>query len=241
MGISKVWVGMMSGVALMAMLAGCGTDPDATTTEGKSGAVEVSIVEGSLKTDIAKVEGSEYKYVFSIQNDTEKDQTLIYPSSQEYDYTIKDGSGNILYTYSMDKSFLQVVKEVVVKPGERLDFELDLTEGLPYIETGTYTVEVWATLKNSNDLKAVIKFDYQAPDQEGKQVVNTTVPVTYVGQIDGNSIEVINEEGLPEAYRLSEVTKEQVNTLSKNDSITIEFTTDANGLRVAQYFTVVTN
>jgi hypothetical protein len=253
MKLNKSILSVVSTVFLTAALVGCGMTVENQIEEGKNGSAvvekpgnpdPVGIVEGSLKTTLEKVDGTAYKYTFTIQNDKTEDQTLVFPSSQEYDYSIKNEKGEVLYTFGMDKSFMQVITEKVVKPGESLEFEVDLTEGLKYVDSGKYTVEVWATLQDSNGLKANVEVEYDETTlSKGETIVEgdmfTTVPVTYVGQIDLNSIEILNEEGLHETYRLSEAAKEQVVELVEGGTITIDFTVGADGQRVAESFEAI--
>lgn len=248
MKINKSILGVVSTMFLTAALVGCGMTVENQVEEGKTGSevtekpTNEGIVEGSLKTMIEKVEGTAYKYTFTIQNDKTEDQTLVFPSSQEYDYSITNEEGEVLYTFGMDKSFLQSITEKVLKPGERLEFEIDLAEGLQKVESGKYTVEIWPTIQESDGLKSKVEIQYDESSLEGdtplEGEVFTTVPVTYIGQIDLNSIEIRNEEGLPEVYRLSDLAKEQVTELEKDDTITIDFTIDSDGQRVAESFTV---
>ncbi|QOR66440.1 hypothetical protein IM538_22200 [Cytobacillus suaedae] len=249
MKLNKSILGVVSTMFLTAALVGCGMTVENQIEEGKNGSEVAekpgSIVEGLLKTTLEKVEGTVYKYTFTIQNDKTEDQTLVFPSSQEYDYRIMNEAGETLYTFSMDKSFMQVITEKVLKPGESLEFEVDLTEGLQKVESGKYTVEIWATVKDSDGLKAEVEVDFDKSTLEDETTLDgevfTTEPVTYVGLIDLNSIEIINEEGTPEVYRLSETAKEQVTELAKDDTIIIEFTVDSDGQRVAESFTIQSN
>lgn len=136
-------------IALL-FLAGCGTsnedNPDKVNAEGE---MKVSIEEGS---------NGHYQLI--IENGTANDETLTFGSSQNYDYYIKKPDGTIAYTYSADKSFLAVIKEKVIKAGEKLEFDLDLTEALQYLEAGEYTIEAWVSANELAQEKATIPFSY---------------------------------------------------------------------------------
>ncbi|TKC19828.1 BsuPI-related putative proteinase inhibitor [Robertmurraya kyonggiensis] len=132
------------------ILAGCGTT-------GGDNPDEVN-AEGELKVSIEA--GSNHQYKLIIENGTAKDETLTFGSSQNYDYYIKKPDGTIAYTYSADKSFLAVIKEVVIKAGERLEFDLDITEALQYLEAGEYTIEAWVSANELAEKKATIPFYY---------------------------------------------------------------------------------
>lgn len=259
MKVTKRGLILLSTVLLTSVITGCSTNnkvlqtkcgenlheerkcaPDISDNEPIS--EPVGIVAGSLKTDIAKVQGTELKYVFTIQNDKTEDQTLVFPSSQKYDYTIVNGKSEVIYTFGRDKVFTQSITEKVLKPGEILEFEVDFKEGLQNLEPGTYKIDIWATLQNSNGIRTEISLDINEPTpKKGASTTNeefTTVPVTYVGRIDMNSIEIVNEEGFTEVYRLSESAKKQVTKLIEEQIIRITYKMDENSQRKVLSFNV---
>ncbi len=139
---------------LLVTLVGCGTmeGSQGDNTNGES-------VEKEMSTTIDHV--STYHYQLAIENNTDKDKTLTFPSSQDYDYSIKDKDGTILYTYSTDKMFLTVVEEEVLAPGDKLKYDLDLSEALPFIDPGEYTLDAWITATDVEENKVSIDFNYE--------------------------------------------------------------------------------
>ncbi|MEQ2526100.1 BsuPI-related putative proteinase inhibitor [Bacillaceae bacterium CLA-AA-H227] len=132
------------------MLAGCGTSSGNNPDEVNA--------EGEMKVSIEQQSNHQYKLI--IENGTTTDETLTFGSSQNYDYSIKKPDGTIAYTYSADKSFLAVIKEEVIKAGEKLEFDLDITEALQYLEEGEYTIEAWVSANELAQEKVTIPFSY---------------------------------------------------------------------------------
>ncbi|HYK74460.1 MAG TPA: BsuPI-related putative proteinase inhibitor [Pseudoneobacillus sp.] len=160
MNITKRIVYGLSTFALITSLVACGTT-EKGTVEPKvvNGSTPVSenkgIVEGKLSVELSKsTQAGQIKYLFSIRNDKEKEEVLKYSSTQEFDYTLKDQSGEIVYTYSMDKMFGQTQSEKVLKPGEIINIEIDLTEDLKKVKPGTYQFEVWSASVDQQNLRA---------------------------------------------------------------------------------------
>ncbi|MBY6037071.1 hypothetical protein KUV80_10410 [Fictibacillus nanhaiensis] len=160
---------VVSSLFLAISVAGCDGSGKVNNTDAPDRAKQTSkdttkdpsgIVEGDLKVSLKPVESSAYKYVFAIQNDKTEPVELTYTSTQTYDYSIKDPEGKVLYTYSMDKTFAQVIAKKQLEPGGALHFEVNLSEGLKYLESGTYTVEIWATVKDRSDLRTEMEVTY---------------------------------------------------------------------------------
>lgn len=156
MSVKKRLEMLVLGSALIVSLTGCGTFIGSNVVEGSANG---GIVVGEVVAHIAAVENEIGKYIFSIQNHKTEAVTLKMNSSQQYDYHIKDSEGNILHTYSANKSFLMMESEKVIKPGEILEIPVDTTEYLPELEAGTYTLDVWVTAVNRDDLQSTITFD----------------------------------------------------------------------------------
>ncbi|WP_442593659.1 BsuPI-related putative proteinase inhibitor [Neobacillus sp. D3-1R] len=231
MNITKRIVYGLSTFVLITSLVACGTSEKGTVEPKKevNGASPVNenkgIAAGKLVGSLSKgTQNGQQKYQFSIRNDKEKEEVLKYSSTQEFDYTIKDQSGVVVYTYSMDKMFAQTQSEKVLKPGEIINLDIDLTEDLKKLKPGTYQLEVWSSALEQQDLRAETQFNWggvgEGLEEEGKLKGFT---VTYVGLMDNNSIEVINEAGEYEHYRLSEKVKPDFDSLNKDDKITIYY------------------
>lgn len=151
MKIRHIFAALVAALVI-ALLAACGT------SNIGNGNGEGGIVEGGMKVSLEETGAYQYKLI--IQNDKAKDETLTFPSSQDYEYSIKKPDGTIAYTYSSDKMFMAVVEEEVLKPGEKLEIELDITEAFSYLEAGDYTLEAWVTANGVEDKKVSSKFSF---------------------------------------------------------------------------------
>lgn len=241
-------IALASTVALT--LAACGTSesnsaPDQEVGGGQTEPDKTSgglgIYEGKLATNL--VSESIGKYIFSIQNNKEEDVTLVFPSSQQFDYTISNPDGDVLYTYSMDKSFMMMISEKTLKAGEKLDIEVDATEFFPQLEEGTYTLDIWATIDSEEKLSASVNFTIgeeagnvsEGSQGSGLPVLMTSEVVEFVGLADNHSAEVINENGDFEVYQIfDETVKSVFNELSNGDTITISYYINEHNQKVVE-------
>lgn len=86
---------------------------------------------------------------------------LVFPTSQEYDVQLRDPEGNVMYTWSADKGFLQAIHTRDAEGELVWAVEIPLTDRL---KPGRYTVEAWLTSGPSRrDFAATTSFDVAAP------------------------------------------------------------------------------
>lgn len=228
----------ISTAVLVITLVGCGTTVSKNEEEKNnsgSGDGNSGIVAGSVVSSLTP-EGPEenHHYIFELKNDTTEDVTLTMTSSQEYEYYLINDKGVAVYTYSADKMFAQMLQEKILKPGETIKMEIDASEGLSKLPAGTYTLEVNATA-NEGEYKASTEIVY-----DGNAVISQDIKlnvqeanVTFEGLQDSNSIEVTNEQNVPEAMRLTEVSKPFFNDLERGTKITV-FYVEIDGQKVIQ-------
>jgi hypothetical protein len=92
-------------------------------------------------------------------NNTDTDVNLLFPSGQTYDAIVYDEKGNEVTRWSLGMAFIQMIRQVVISPGERLAFqdtlELAYAPDNTPLEPGNYTVELiitstlqWKTVLN---------------------------------------------------------------------------------------------
>jgi hypothetical protein len=77
--------------------------------------------------------------VLKVQANAAEPLTLEFPSGQEYDVSVRDASGQSVYTWSASRSFLQALHNVTV------DREWSATVTIPRPPAGSYTVQAWLT------------------------------------------------------------------------------------------------
>jgi hypothetical protein len=103
---------------------------------------------------------------------------LVFPSSQEYDLQLRDARGNVLYTWSADKLFLQALHERIVE-GE-LVFTVEIPLAKP-LDVGVYKVEGWLTAGESHrEFSASATFDVGEPQaRSGAQAPSRLRPASH--------------------------------------------------------------
>lgn len=216
----------------MLLLSGCGFNVEQHSEEGSSNPSQdqpeintddqTVVEDGSLSINL--VTDTFGKYILSVQNDSSKDVTLTFPSSQVFDYTIGDQNGEVLHTYSANKSFLQSVSKKTLKPGDKLDTEVDISEHLALLDEGKYKLTIWLATSNPDNLKASIKFDYNGEDSlKLKSPFIGSAEVTFHGMIDNHSIEVKRRNGETEVFQIPESLVQDVEGLTEGDIITIKY------------------
>ncbi|MHC0035453.1 BsuPI-related putative proteinase inhibitor [Pseudoneobacillus sp. C159] len=240
---TKIFGGLLA-TLLITGLVGCGsTESDVGVKEpkkvvsGSNGDAPKGIVAGQLTPDLQKqIKDGKLVYIFSFKNDKETEEVLQYSSTQQYEYQIKDSKGTVVYTYSMDKMFLQTVSEQTIKQGEKVEFEIDLSEDLKKLAPDTYKFEVWSVAKDRTDLRAEAEFNWggegEGLEEDASKLAGAIV--TYVGLMDQNSIEVINENGEYDHYRLSEKVKTEFATLEAHTKITIHYGMTSDGQKIIE-------
>ncbi|WP_108669921.1 BsuPI-related putative proteinase inhibitor [Peribacillus acanthi] len=219
----KKVLGVVSTIILILALVGCGTAITNDKANGSKGPEKENgeIVEGGLVASVENPNDKKIGTKFFIQNNKTEDVTLTMNSGQYFDYQLKDEKGNVVYTYSPDKMFTQMIEEKVLKAGETLEMELALEQNLLNVPPGKYTLEVWSTATETKNLKAKVDFHWVGSNQVKLNVQETVV--TFVGLQDLNSIEVVNEQGQSETYRLAEVAKPEFENLPKDTKVKIYY------------------
>lgn len=81
----------------------------------------------------------------TLRNTHAQPVTLTFPSSQRYDARIWNDRGQIVYAWSADKLFAQVISTEQVGPGERT---FAFTANVPNLAPGRYVAEAWLATAN---------------------------------------------------------------------------------------------
>ena len=125
---------------LVFLLAGCGT-ANKNNNEAKSDG------SGIIAGEVAAVlkETNPLIYQYEVTNQTEKEVTLEFSSSQRFDFSVETESGEQIYLYSSLTMFMAVLGEETIKQGETLRYEIDLHE--LDLKPGNYLLTVWMTPK----------------------------------------------------------------------------------------------
>jgi hypothetical protein len=113
--------------------------------DGQSG-----IAAGSIEPSLQLQEPQNEKgllFRYELKNQTETEKTFQFPTSQKFDYVIKDKNGKVVYQYSKNHMFMQVLSSIRLKQGDTYKQDI-LVNGL---EPGTYELEVWLTAKGETE------------------------------------------------------------------------------------------
>ncbi|ANX11227.1 hypothetical protein ABE41_004355 [Fictibacillus arsenicus] len=124
--------------------------------EGQNG-----IVAGSIESSIQVLEQQNEKGIlfrYELKNQTEKEKVFQFPTSQKFDYVIKDKNGKIVYQYSKNHMFMQVLSSLKLKQADTFKQDILVKD----LEAGTYELEVWLTPKGeTEDYRQKITFNWQ--------------------------------------------------------------------------------
>lgn len=90
-----------------------------------------------------EVTAPESPAVFRLVLEARKQATLRFHDSQRYDFEVRDDRGEMVWKWSGDRVFLQVLGEVTLAAGERLSFEEVWEPEGPgtYVVTGKITAD----------------------------------------------------------------------------------------------------
>lgn len=94
----------------------------------------------------------------ALEHSGAKPLVLVFPTSQDFDFSIWDSRGNPVYTWSADKIFLPVVR--------RIDFLGKRTYNVPLpienLAPGRYLVDGWLTTEEGRVFRAAVPLVIEA-------------------------------------------------------------------------------
>lgn len=154
------WLGSLLIFVTVLILAACGTgqtdEPDdlpedpAIEEPAENDETTGDSTEGEMKPAIEQVDEDTYRY--SLVNATGEPKTFEFTSSQRYDFSLANESGEEVFLFSAVSTYLQVLGEETLDQGDQLSYEfavppLDL-------EPGTYELTAWLTPRQGEAYKA---------------------------------------------------------------------------------------
>ena len=126
----------------------------------KSFEAKVEIAPNPLSLKAAESVGPNpsVKITFSIRNHAKKTYTLSFPTAQRWDFRIVSASGTVVYTYTDDHDFVQVVGTSMVNQNDKLTYSesVEFDDMSAPLTPGTYTVQ--AVLSNYPEIGAQTQF-----------------------------------------------------------------------------------
>ncbi|WP_339147907.1 MULTISPECIES: BsuPI-related putative proteinase inhibitor [unclassified Sutcliffiella] len=95
-----------------------------------------------------QIERKDQDFLFTVINNQEKDAEITFSSGQEYDYVVIDESGKVVKKLSEGMMYTQAIKEVVLAPGEKLEYPVSYDDVTADLAVGEYTIEFFFTDSN---------------------------------------------------------------------------------------------
>ncbi|KAA9028548.1 BsuPI-related putative proteinase inhibitor [Niallia endozanthoxylica] len=135
--MKKAWILLVLGL----FLVGCGAVNNNSDEQNSDGS---GIVAGEMAAVLT--ETSPFVFQYEVKNQTEKEVTLEFSSSQRFDYLVETKTGEQVYLFSSVAMFMAVMGEETMKPGETLSYEVDLHE--LDLKAGDYLLTAWMTPKD---------------------------------------------------------------------------------------------
>ncbi|WP_404429411.1 BsuPI-related putative proteinase inhibitor [Sutcliffiella horikoshii] len=161
---------MMILLIVFTMLAACGTggnsnegSPETNDTSsgsevndgGKDESSETDETEESkeeLKKDLelegakegeltGQIDRQDKDFIFTVTNNHEKDADIHFSSGQEYDYVVQDASGKTVKRLSTGMMYTQAIKELVLAPGESLEYPTTYKDVAADLPPGEYSIQ----------------------------------------------------------------------------------------------------
>ncbi|CAG9606647.1 BsuPI-related putative proteinase inhibitor [Pseudoneobacillus rhizosphaerae] len=113
------------------------------------------IWEGSMEPKLAVKANTEddYRWTFTVKNQTEKEQ-IVNISASQFDYILKK-DGKKIEQYTDNKRWIMLYKETILKQGE----ELTYTGEFLNLKPGKYELEIWLIDSNWPDAKTKVEFE----------------------------------------------------------------------------------
>lgn len=223
--MKKYWKALSSITLAALLLSACGTASNEPTNNDEntngSGDGGYESPSDELKGELvtleevsANVQVADGKYTFTLTNTTDKEINFSFANTQEYEYTLTDSKGAHIYTYSMDKMFGEMWWEKTLQPNEQFIMDVDL-EILSTFEPGLYTLEIWSVALEAEGLKAEMKIEVDSSSSKEIGV--------FIGQIDSNSVEILDETGTAKAFRLTEEVKQHIEKMDPDQEVKFSF------------------
>jgi hypothetical protein len=158
---------LLLGFSITIAISGCGMKDSSNQPEGREQPVmgdgkkqdennkrpeegQNGIAAGKIESSLMVKEAQNEKGIlfrYELKNQTEREKTFHFPTSQKFDYVIKDKNGKAVYQYSKNHMFMQVLSSLRLKQGDTYKQDILIKD----LEPGTYELEVWLTAKGETE------------------------------------------------------------------------------------------
>lgn len=133
----KKW-NVLIALSFILVLCACGGQPEEENPDIPAGGDASVSTEWTFDVR-AKQSGEMLEVEMYVKNESDEQQTLVFPSSQEYELVLENEEGEEVFRYSENHMFAQVIVERQFEPGEQIDFQ---KERIPVgdLPAGLYTL-----------------------------------------------------------------------------------------------------
>lgn len=137
------------------VLGGCGAERDVepVLSSGKEEG-NMDTVQGEVVSRLNEV--SPLLFQYQVKNDSGKEITLDFTSSQRFDYSIINSNGEEVFLFSSVSSFLQVIGKEVLAPGDQLSYDINVKD--VQLSKGKYSLHAWMTPRTGKAYISSIEF-----------------------------------------------------------------------------------
>ncbi|WP_404347919.1 hypothetical protein LG311_19125 [Sutcliffiella horikoshii] len=99
-------------------------------------------LKGAKEGELAgHIDRQDKDFVFTVTNNHEKDADIHFSSGQEYDYVVQDASGKTVKRLSTGMMYTQAIKELVLAPGESLEYPTTYKDVSADLPPGEYSIQ----------------------------------------------------------------------------------------------------
>ncbi|ANU24108.1 BsuPI-related putative proteinase inhibitor [Planococcus donghaensis] len=145
------WLGAVLVLLAVLFLAACGTEnSDEIDKDAEPPVTEETETNGEEVVDmqpmIEQINDNTYRY--SLMNESDEAQTFEFTSSQRFDFSLTNDSGEVAFLFSSVSTYAQALGEETVSAGDQLSYDLEIP---PLdLEPGTYELAAWLTPRQGN-------------------------------------------------------------------------------------------
>ena len=140
---------ILSAILISTFLMGCSTKTDSPSGEIDLDAKSLENTnEEGYTVGLHPKENEKNSYIFTIKNVGSEPMKLNFPSTQKFDFSIKNKDGEEIYRYGFNHSFAQVLTEEIIAPNESIEYEIYIEDKIKDLEPGSYNLEVWLSANN---------------------------------------------------------------------------------------------
>lgn len=137
-------------------LVGCGTGEQGTGENPEGNGDTNGSGSETPGVSVTLEEESPLVYNYQITNVSDEDLTFEFTSSQRFDFSVQTKEGEEVFLFSSVASFMQVLGEETIEPGDTLEYKIELND--LNLEPGEYVLNAWLTPKDGKIYETSTEF-----------------------------------------------------------------------------------